>query len=145
MFGLRLTTDCQPRTKKGQPPQRTTGVARASSIHPERVRGMAFTGTSVTWGDIARMRRGMVRTRLTLKRRVMSINSGFSSSANGVRGSRAMPHKGHAPGASRTISGCIGQVHSVFGACGVTGSRAMPHFGQEPGSASRISGCIGQV
>ena len=32
MFRLRLTIDCQPRTKKGQPHQRTTGVASANSI-----------------------------------------------------------------------------------------------------------------
>src|SRR5258705_13905914 len=31
MFRLRVTTDCQPRTKNGHPPQRTTGVASASS------------------------------------------------------------------------------------------------------------------
>ena len=30
MFGLRLTTDCQPRAKKGAPPHTTTGVASAS-------------------------------------------------------------------------------------------------------------------
>ena len=44
-------------------------------------------------------------------RRVMSSSSGFgSSSAVIVRGSSAMPQIGQAPGASRTISGCIGQV-----------------------------------
>src|SRR5256885_12649126 len=32
MFGLRLTSDDQKRSKKGQPPQRTTGVARKNSI-----------------------------------------------------------------------------------------------------------------
>ena len=30
MFRLRLTTDCQPRTKKGRPAQSTTGVAKSS-------------------------------------------------------------------------------------------------------------------
>ena len=30
MFRLRFTTDCQPRTKNGHPPQSTTGVARMS-------------------------------------------------------------------------------------------------------------------
>ena len=30
MFRLRLTTDAQPRSKNGQPPQRTTGVAKRS-------------------------------------------------------------------------------------------------------------------
>ena len=32
MLRLRLTIDAQPRWKKGQPPQRTTGVARTNSI-----------------------------------------------------------------------------------------------------------------
>src|SRR5258708_12402520 len=32
MFGLRLTTEDQKRSKKGQPPQRTTGVASRNSI-----------------------------------------------------------------------------------------------------------------
>src|SRR4029450_13304634 len=31
MFGLRLTMDCHPRSKNGQPPHSTTGVARISS------------------------------------------------------------------------------------------------------------------
>jgi hypothetical protein len=64
----------------------------------------------------------------------MSMSSGFLSSIVTVRGSSAMPQIGQLPGASRTISGCIGQVHSVFvtGAT-VSGSSAMPHFGQAPG------------
>ena len=32
MFRWRLTTDAQPRSKNGQPPHSTTGVASASSI-----------------------------------------------------------------------------------------------------------------
>jgi hypothetical protein len=44
----------------------------------------------------------------------MSTSSGFGlSSSVATRGSRAMPQIGHAPGASRTISGCIGQVYSI--------------------------------
>ena len=77
---------------------------------------------------------GSVSTSDTQKRLVMSASSGFPSSSVTVRGSSAMPQMGHAPGASRTISGCIGQVHSVFvtGATSI-GSSAMPHFGQGPG------------
>ena len=57
-----------------------------------------------------------------------------------------MPQIGHAPGASRTISGCIGQIHSVFVWSSIdTGSSAIPHFGQAPAPACRISGCIGHV
>src|SRR6266849_7146789 len=39
MFGLRLTSDDQKRWKKGQPPQRTTGVARRNSM-PFRTAGV---------------------------------------------------------------------------------------------------------
>ena len=63
-----------------------------------------------------------------------------------VRGSRAMPQIGQLPGASRTISGCIGHVYSIFVAgAAETGSKAMPHFGQLPGPCWRTSGCIGHV
>ena len=43
-------------------------------------------------------------------RRVKSVNSSLGSS-EGTIGSSAMPQIGHDPGASRTISGCIGQVY----------------------------------
>ena len=68
----------------------------------------------------------------------MSRSSGFASSSSvTVRGSSAMPQIGHAPGAGRTISGCIGHTHSVrvAGAASATGSRAMPHIGQAAGPA----------
>ena len=76
----------------------------------------------------------------------MSSSSGFRSSSVTARGSSAIPQIGQAPGASRTISGCIGHVHSVLvtGAA-TTGSSAMPHFGQAPGPFWRTSGSIGQV
>ena len=79
-------------------------------------------------------------------RRVMSSSSGLLSSIVTIRGSSAIPQIGQAPGASRTISGCIGHVHSVFvtGATS-TGSSAIPHFGQAPGPFWRTSGSIGQV
>src|SRR5581483_623259 len=91
---------------------------------------------------------GAVRTTLIQKRRVMSVSSGLtSSSAVTRRGSRAIPQMGQLPGASRTISGCIGQVHSVLGrgAAGKAGSSAMPHFGQAPGFEDCTSGSIGQI
>ena len=57
-----------------------------------------------------------------------------------------MPQIGQEPGASRTISGCMGHVHSVrVGATTSTGSSAMPHFGQLPGPICRTSGSIGHV
>ena len=58
------------------------------------------------------------------KRRVMSISSGFlPSSSVGVRGSSAMPQIGQLPARSRTISGCMGQVHTAPAAGGAAGRR----------------------
>ena len=58
-----------------------------------------------------------------------------------------MPQIGQAPGPGRTISGCIGQTHSVRvgGASTVTGSSAMPQFGHGPGPGWRTSGSMGHV
>src|SRR5271155_3216502 len=64
--------------------------------------------------DMPRMRTGSVRATLAQKRVVIEASSGFSaSSAEAVRGSRAMPQMGQAPGAGRIISGCMGQVYST--------------------------------
>ncbi len=58
---------------------------------------------------------GAVSTIETQKRRVMSSSSGLRSSASvTTRGYSAIPQIGQDPRASRTISGCIGQVHSVL-------------------------------
>ncbi len=90
----------------------------------------------------------MVSATQTQNRRVISTSSGFFSSATlTVLGSSAMPQIGQSPGASRTISGCIGQVYSVLsmGSAAMEGSSAMPHFGQSPGPCRRTSGSMGQV
>jgi hypothetical protein len=55
----------------------------------------------------------------TQNRRCMLLSSGLSASAVGVFGSSAMPQIGQLPGASRTICGCIGHVHSTLLAGGV--------------------------
>ena len=91
--------------------------------------------------------KGRVSTAPTQKRRVMLTSSGLAALAVTVRGSRAMPQMGQAPGPSRTICGCMGQVYSVRSAWGEgsVASSAMPHFGQAPGFAARTSGCMGQV
>ena len=48
----------------------------------------------------------------------MSASSGFGpSSARRVRGSKAMPHLGHAAGRSLTTSGSIGQIYSTLVPC----------------------------
>ena len=46
-------------------------------------------------------------------RRVKSVSSSLGSSEGSI-GSSAMPQSGQAPGSSRTISGCIGQVYWTF-------------------------------
>src|ERR1700722_17433154 len=91
--------------------------------------------------------KGRVSMAPAQKRRVMETSSGFSSSTETVRGSSAIPQMGQEPGASRTISGCMGQVYSgrEAGASMVAGSSAMPHLGQLPGPALCTSGCMGQV
>ena len=49
------------------------------------------------------------------KRRVMSASSGLGpAAAAGSVGSSAMPQIGQLPGPSRTTSGCIGHVYSIF-------------------------------
>jgi hypothetical protein len=120
MLRLRFRTDCAPRTKNGQPPQRTTGVASAASIH-----GWAAKPWEKNIAPIARMKTGRVRTSETRKRRRRSTSSGFSwSSSDTVLGSSAMPQIGQLPGPSRTISGCMGQVH--WAALGAATGRDCP-------------------
>ena len=93
--------------------------------------------------------RGAVNTRLIQKRRVMVRSSGSSSiraEAVTVRGSSAMPQIGHAPGPGCTISGCMGQVYSVWvGATGTSVSSPIPQEGQAPGLCSRTSGHMGHT
>ncbi len=150
MLSLRFTTDCQARTKNGQPPQSTVGVARMNSIHVRsRVDATCSNGWPGIKSLIAIASSGMVRIALVQKRRPMSFSSGLSAaSAVTVRGSRAMPQIGHVPGSLHTICGCIGQTYSIFTfgtATGPTGSSAIPHFGQLSGPVFHTSGCMGQV
>src|SRR4051812_16718475 len=141
MFGLRFTTDVQKRSRNGHPHQSTTGVASASSSH-----GISACELKFAIGGIIPSSSGMESARPIQKRRVMSRSSGLSSSAEISFGSSAMPHLGHAPGASEMTSGCIGHVHCVFeGANESSGSRAIPHFGQAPGLSETTSGSIGQM
>ena len=136
MFVERFTTDAQPRTKKGQPPQSTAGVANDNSIHESQPLGNACcAGIPGCMSAIAIASNGTVSPALSQKRRVISRNSGFSSSAAvTVRGSSAIPQIGQLPGPGRTISGCIGQVYSVrVSNAGVSASSAMPQLGQGPG------------
>ena len=107
MFRFRVRTDAIPRTKKGQPAHKMTGVARASST---QLRVVA-SRLAHRWPNMARAKTMIVAGKDTQKRRVKSASSGVSSSSSeGIIGSSAMPHLGQVPGPSWTISGCIGQV-----------------------------------
>src|SRR5882762_5162846 len=108
MFGLRLTSDDQKRTKKGQPPQRTTGVARRNS--------MPFRTTEARWRpnaspNMESNKTGSDNAALIQKRkRIESYSGSASTCAKTSIGSRAMPQMGQFPGLIRIISGCMGQV-----------------------------------
>ena len=107
MFGLRVAIDCAQRTKNGHAAQATTGVVSRSSI---QLRCPA-DNRSVRWPSIASPSTTTVSGSVHQNRREKSRSSGISSSsAEGTIGSSAIPQIGQWPGASRTISGCIGQV-----------------------------------
>lgn len=94
MLRLRVTIDCQPRTKNGQPAHSTTGSDSTSSIHdcvpmsnqPSRWPNMASTVTTAVSGSVHQKRRRKSRSSLS------------SSSSVGISGSRAMPQIGQLPG-----------------------------------------------
>jgi hypothetical protein len=107
MLGLRLATDCTPRTKNGHPAQSTIGIDSTSStqlwvcmsMSCRRCPAMASAVTTTVKGNVHQ------------KRRRKSTSSGLSlSSRLGISGSSAMPHFGQAPGWSWRTSGCIGHV-----------------------------------
>jgi hypothetical protein len=111
MLGLRKTTDCQPRTKNGQPAHSTMGVLSSSSSQVRRA-----GDTDVNWcPSIASATTMSVSGRLYQKRRWKSRYSAFSSSSSssGKTGSSAMPHLGQVPGPGCRTSGCIGQTYSA--------------------------------
>ena len=114
MFRLRLTSDCHARTKNGQPPHNTIGVASKNSIQLSVcIEATRSSGRPGTESLMAMIKSGTVSTTPIQNRLVMSTSSGFASSAIvTVRSSSAMPQIGQAPGWSRTICGCIGQVYS---------------------------------
>src|SRR3954464_5585565 len=141
IFGLRLTSDVQKRSSNGHPHHSTTGVASASCNQFATECGIACATAGTMCSS-----NGTVNASPIQKRRVMSRSSGFSSSAITDIGSRAIPQMGQDPGSSRTISGCMGQVHFVFdGIGGISGSSAMPHFGQAAGLSETTSGSMGQI
>src|SRR5437016_1966975 len=113
MLRLRFRIDCQPRTKKGQPPQSTTGEANASEIHATtRGANRLRTGSPGISTRMTSSSKSNVKYTHNQKRRCILISSTFSSSPVATRGSSVIPQIGQEPGPSRTISGCIGQAYS---------------------------------
>ena len=129
-----------------RPTARPAWPARARSSSWSRLRISRPRGLPGSISETMNSRIGRVASAETKNRLVMSSSSGLRSSTLTTLGSSAMPQIGQEPGSSRTISGCMGQVHSVrVGAAASTGSSAMPHFGQLPGPICRTSGSIGHV
>ena len=112
MLRLRLFSDAQKRSKNGQPPHRTTGVASASWTQTAvRIDMKAQPNSSM---PMARITSGADKAALIQNRRFMSMSSGFGPSSRlGSSGSSAIPQIGQLPGWSWRIWGCIGQVQIV--------------------------------
>ena len=107
MLGLRCTTDCAPRTKKGQPAHSTTGSDNANSIQL----CTAMLNQPRRWPNIANVATMTVSGKVHQKRRVKRVSSVVSSASSvGMASSRVMPHFGQLPGCGCRISACIGQV-----------------------------------
>jgi hypothetical protein len=106
MLGLRLTIDCAPRWKKGQPAHSTTGTVSTSStqlwVRP--------WNQSSEWPNMASRVTTIVSGRVHQKRRRKSSSSGSPSSSVGISGSSVMPQMGQVPGWSCRIWGCMGHV-----------------------------------
>ena len=114
MFRWRFTTDVQPRTKNGQPPQRTTGEASANCVQVIAAGDMTCcSGCPGRTSETMKARIGSVSASETRNRRIMSSSSGLPASSRlTVTGSSAMPHFGHAPGPIWRTSGSMGHVYS---------------------------------
>ena len=80
MLRFQVRTDCTPRTRNGQPPHSTTGVASTHWIHCTVCIGSAAGSRSGAMSaTIASTNTGRASAVLIQKRRVMSASSGFSS------------------------------------------------------------------
>src|SRR5687768_17183 len=74
---------------------------------------MALKSTNIS--AIARMKTGIVSGSESQNRRFMSTYSGSGASSSVISfGSSAMPQIGQLPGPIWTISGCMGQVNSIW-------------------------------
>ena len=93
MFSRRLTSDSHPRSKNGNPPQRTTGAASANSIQtsplPPSHEGSEKPGII---SAIESSRSGMVSARQIQNLRVMSEQFGIGGFLLGQHGDRLQGH-----------------------------------------------------
>ena len=122
MLRLRVTSDCQPRTKNGQPAHSTTGVASASRIQFIQPCGIAWPRPKKC-PPMSRTTTGTDSATAAHSRRVMSTSSWLGPWSSVISsGSSAMPQIGQEPGPSWRISGCIGHVKIVPGFAGAAGS-----------------------
>src|SRR5436190_13027408 len=98
MFGLRLTTETQARSKNGQPAQKITGVANTRPIQlstpPCDIDNAPPRAISV----IVSANTGAASRADHQNRRVIDTSSGFGRSSSVMtRGSSAIPQIGQAP------------------------------------------------
>src|SRR4029079_11992296 len=122
MFGLRLTTEIQARSKNGHPAQKTTGVARMTPIQFSHAPCDIVSAPPPTMSIIVSAKTGAERSAEIQNRRVIETSSGFGRSSSVMtRGSSAIPQIGHAPGWSRMISGSMGHVYSTRAPGGAVG------------------------
>src|SRR5882762_1570221 len=101
MLRCRELSEFQPRTKNGQPAQRTTGGEKMNWIHWLRRGGIQWSRCRPGMKcAMASRKTGAVRRVAIQKRRVMSLASELSSSGLAVTetGSRAIPQIGQYPG-----------------------------------------------
>src|SRR6266436_1544137 len=96
ILGLRLTSEDQKRSKNGQPPQSTTGVASRNSMPFRTVGARCRPSDSPSMESSST---GSDKPALTQKRRrIESYSGSASTSANTSIGSSAMPQMGQLPG-----------------------------------------------
>src|SRR5439155_12848010 len=114
MFGLRLITEVQARSKNGQPAQNMTGVARRSPSQLSHARFAIATRPPVAISAIEAAKTGRDSTSAIQKRRLISRSSVFGPESSVIRrGSSAMPQIGQGPGSFARTSGSMGQTYST--------------------------------
>ena len=109
MLRFRVTSEVQPRSKKGAPAQSTTGIASASCAQGFQA-PCSKASSPGTISPMVMTTSGTVSAAATAKRRRKSISSGLGgASAVKATGSKAMPQTGQAAGVSLCTPGHIGQ------------------------------------